>query len=120
MTFETFETCIKRYGYTGRLNDSIFEEISSEIHLTAGELPDRNSIIHFYYQAEHGFDHGVYKTQKILLLGALLCCHRNNIQAAEALWGIINPEIRETVSKHEIKEMMTDMLSYAVNVPNKF
>ena len=62
VAFETFETSIKRYGYIGRLNDHIFEEISSDIQLNTKELTDRNSIIHFYYQADHAFDHGNYQT----------------------------------------------------------
>jgi hypothetical protein len=106
VAFEIFETCIKRYGYTGRLNDHIFEEIGHDIHLNAKELTDRNSIIHFYYQADHAFDHGNYNTQKILLLGVLLSCHRNNYTAAESLWGILNPTIEAFVTKTAIRELL--------------
>lgn len=93
MRFETYENAIKRYGYTGRINDQILNEVASEIHLNPKDLTDRATVSHFYYQADHSFNHGNYDSQKILLLGLLLCGHRDTIQAAEALWGIVNPSM---------------------------
>ena len=55
-----------------------------------------------------------------MLLGFLLCTHRNTKTADESLWGIINPEINETVPKENIKEALYDLAEYAIEVPKKF
>jgi hypothetical protein len=45
------------------------------------------------------FDHGNYDTKGLLLLGFLFCKHKSDQQAAEALWGIINNDLHDTISK---------------------
>ena len=59
--FETFEAAVKRYGYTGKLNDEGMNEIAKEINLDFDDMQnDRNSAAHHYYKSKFIFDHGNY------------------------------------------------------------
>lgn len=115
--YDTFERAVKRYGYTGRLTDTMFLEVQDIIRVSVDDLKDRNSITHFYFQNNFGFDHGNYDTQKVLLIGFLHCVHLNTEKAGESLWGILNPDIEETVTKEKVREFLETMCHYAVNVP---
>ena len=75
--FDTFERCIKRFGYTGRVTDTTLEEVRSEIHVKTEDLTNRNEITHFYFQDDRVFDHGNYNPDKLLVLGFLLCKHKS-------------------------------------------
>lgn len=90
------------------------------IKLSSDDLPDRNSITHYYYQAEHCFDHGNYNTQVILCLGFLLCAHKNSEAAGESLWGIVNPEIKNTISKEEVRKYLHYLTAFSIDVPAKY
>ena len=46
--------------------------------------------------------------------------HRNRDAAIESLWGIINPEIKDSVPKDEIKAVLENLAAYAVDVPAYF
>ena len=120
VAFDTFEYAIKRYGYIGQVTDTSLSEVSDMINLRADDLPDRNSVVHYYYQAEHGFDHGNYKTQVILVLGFLLCAHKSPKAASESLWGIVNPEIKNTIPKSDVKDLLYNMAAYSIDVPIKY
>lgn len=48
------------------------------------------------------------------MLGFLFCKHKN---AAESLWGIINNEMNDTVSKETIRNVISDLLYYAIDCP---
>jgi hypothetical protein len=75
--YDAFEAAITRYGYTGRLTDTTLAEIKDEINLNVDVLSDPLNEIHFYYQADVGFEKGNYETNKILLLGFLMCYQDN-------------------------------------------
>ena len=75
ISYDTFEAGVKRYGYTGTLTDSTLVETSPS-GVDAKDLQDRNSITHFYYQADHAFKNGNYEAQVLLLLGFLLAVHK--------------------------------------------
>ena len=118
--FEEFERAIMRYGYTGRLTDQMLTEIKGDIHLQAEDLTNRNAITHFYFQDEHAFDHGNYLPHKILLLGFLLCKHKDTKKAGDALWGLVNPNFDEKIPKEKVKTLLADMCVYAIDVPFTF
>jgi hypothetical protein len=75
--YDVFEAAITRYGYRGRLTDVTLAEVKDEINLNPDLLVDPISEVHFYYQAEVGFEKGNYETNKILLLGFLMCSQDN-------------------------------------------
>jgi len=60
--YDVFERCIKRYGYTGRITDRVFDEVADEVKIHNEELKDRNNVIHYYFQNDVVFDHGNYDT----------------------------------------------------------
>ena len=78
--FERYENAIKRYGYTGVVRDQGFEEISREINLDYADFQkDKHSAHYLYYKNEFIVDHGNYDTNKLLLLGFLLCSHQDSV-----------------------------------------
>ena len=54
------------------------------------------------------------------MLGYLFCSHRNLDASGESLWGIINPEIKETIGKDQVSEALHKIAAYAVDVPEKY
>jgi hypothetical protein len=115
--FDVFEGAIKRYGYIGRIRDESLIEISRDINLDTVKLQDDTSYVSRTYKAKKCFDHGNYEVEYLLVLGFLLCYHENDEKAADYLWGIINPEIRQSVSKDRVLSVVDKMLYYAVVVP---
>ena len=53
-------------------------------------------------------------------MGYLYCAHKNEDAAGESLWGIINPEIKETIPKEQVNEALHNIAAYAIDVPEKF
>ena len=45
------------------------------------------------------FDHGNYDTQKLLRMGFILCHHIDTQRAADCVWGLVNHEIKDTISR---------------------
>lgn len=41
--YQVFEAAIKRYGYTGRVQDTSLIEVQDDINLSAKQLDDKNS-----------------------------------------------------------------------------
>lgn len=91
-------------------------EIKNDIHLEHDELRDTHSLTHFYYQAPFGFDHGNYHTEFMLMLGFLLCKHISTQAAGDSLWGLINPELSETIPRDRVREYLINMTKYAIDV----
>lgn len=83
------------------------KEISREINLDYEDMiKDRNSVAHLYYQSKYIFDHGNYDAHKLLILGFLLCRHQDLQRAGDAMWGLINPEIKETVNRDRVRSFL--------------
>ena len=74
--FEIYEMALKRYGYTGNLQDNVLQEVCNLIKIKNFEkLTDQTGIVHYYYQSPIGFEQGNYTTKKVLLLGFIFCKH---------------------------------------------
>lgn len=105
--YETYEAAVKRYGYTGKIQDEAISEISKEINLDYKTMTtDRNSPSHLYYQSKFIFDHGNYDANKLLILGFLLCRHTDLEKAGDSFWGLVNPEIKEHVTREHAKAFL--------------
>ena len=117
--YRDFERCLKRFGYTGRLTDNLLTEIQDDIHLRAGELRDNTSATHYYYQADHAFEKGNYDTQKLLVLGLLMCGKCNEKDSQDNLWGVVNPQIEEEVPREQVRKVLETICAYCIDVPLK-
>jgi hypothetical protein len=38
----------------------------------------------------------------------------------ESLWGLVNPELNEAVSRDRVKAFLTDMSKYAIDIPLRY
>jgi hypothetical protein len=113
--YEDFERCIKRFGWTGDLEDPMFEEVSDEIRIKVEDLEDKRSITHFFLQNKSILNKGKYNTLKVLMVGFLFTKHANKQKAGDDLWTILNPEIEETVSRDQVRTFLTEICSFATD-----
>ncbi len=117
--FEDYERAVKRFGYTGRLNDDLLTEIGQDINLKPKDLLDADALAHYYYQSEHCFDHGNYDTAEVLHLGFLLC-DIDPTKFHDSFWGLLNPEVTETVPRDDVKKFLNSLCTWAVDVPLRY
>ena len=99
--YSVFEQAIKRYGYTEKseLTVDMLNEVADIIRLNVQAFDEPENMVKKYYRGEKVFDHGNYKVKHLLLLGFLFCNHISKQKQHDSLWGIINPELEDTVSK---------------------
>lgn len=55
-----------------------------------------------------------------MLLGFLLTIHESPARAGDALWGLVNPKIADSISRAEVKEFLDRICFYAIDVPLKY
>jgi hypothetical protein len=120
VSFDRYEFAIKRYGYMGELTDEAFKEINSDIGISYKEVTDRNAIEHIYFQSKFTFDHGKYNTLSLLHLGYILCAHKDTERAGESLWGIVNPELKDTIERDEVRQLLHALTVMAIDLPEYF
>ncbi|CDW79480.1 UNKNOWN [Stylonychia lemnae] len=118
--YSEYERAIQRFGYTGHIQDQSLQELQDVINFDLGKAKNRNDIYHYYYQSPYIFNKGDYKSRQLLLMGYILTSHESKKQAANAMWGLVNPEMKETVSKKELKEFLMNLCDYAVETPHQF
>ena len=63
---------------------------------------------------------GVYKPDELMLIGFLLTLHDTPAKAADALWGLANPSIEDTLTEREVREFLEKISYYAIDVPLKY
>jgi hypothetical protein len=80
-------------------------------------LTDNTSYVARTYKAPKAFDHGNYDVEHLLILGFLLCYHEDDEKAADHLWGIINPQIKQSVPKQRVLDIVDKIIYYSVDVP---
>ena len=54
--FEDFERNIKRFGWTGSLEDQMIQEVSDEIKLNIEDINDERTIQNHFFKSELTFD----------------------------------------------------------------
>ena len=83
------------------------------------QFNDTESYVSKSYRAKRAFDHGNFDVEHLLILGFILAHHENDQSAADSLWGIINPEINESVPKARVLKIVNMLLYYAIEVPHE-
>ena len=61
-----------------------------------------------------------FKTDRLQMLGFLMCSHRSAKQARDSMWGLMNPYIQERLSRDHIKEFMEILVSIATDIPLEY
>ena len=51
------------------------------------------------------------------MLGYLMCSHRTQKHARDSMWGLMNPYMKHTLPRDEIKEFMTTLVEIATVLP---
>ena len=49
MRYEHYERIIKRYGFIGRIEEAVIEEIGEEINVRLSELDNKDKLQHYYF-----------------------------------------------------------------------
>ena len=58
-----------------------------------------------------------FKSDRLLMLGFLMCSHRTQQHARDSLWGLINPYVKPVIPRDEVKEFMCTMVEMATILP---
>ena len=73
-----------------------------------------------YLDKDFAYKDGRHDVEKLILIGWLLTSHWSDETQARELWHIINPELRESVSKKEVNQVISQLMYIAVNLNTKF
>ena len=68
-----------------------------------------NSVTRKYMFHPHVFSYEPtfrFKTIKLLMLGFLMCSHRDDKHARDSLWGLINPTIKQKVKRDHLRDFL--------------
>jgi hypothetical protein len=60
------------------------------------------------------FNKGTWDIKKLIGLGFLYCMHEDKFTKKEHFWALINPEIKPTVTKAEIKSLLEILFHFAI------
>ena len=74
--FETFERCIKRFGYCVDLNDECWAATVNETHVDIEKFKEHGNVQHSFFQHDDICDHGRYDAKKVLYISFLHCKHK--------------------------------------------
>ena len=58
-----------------------------------------------------------FVTKRLLMLGYLLCTHRNSSQARDSLWGLLNPDMEKTIPREVATEFFPLLARMATELP---
>ena len=58
-----------------------------------------------------------FKSDRLLMLGFLMCSHRTQKHARDSLWGLINPYVKPVVPKDNVKDFMITLVDIATKLP---
>mmetsp|Transcript_27829 Transcript_27829/g.32716 ORF Transcript_27829/g.32716 Transcript_27829/m.32716 type:complete len:100 (+) Transcript_27829:286-585(+) len=58
-----------------------------------------------------------FQTDRLLMLGYLMCSHRTQRHARDHLWGLLNPYVRPSLTRDEVKTFMVTMVELATVLP---
>ena len=89
----------------------------AETTIDIEKLKEDGNILHHYFQSDNVCDHGRYDTKKVLYIAFLHCKHPKRSTQERALWGIINPQLNESISHEEAAKFFEDLAMIAIDLP---
>lgn len=119
VSYDVFERCIKRFGYAVDLTDDCWRATVAETHVNIENFKEHGNVQHSFFQNKKIFDHGRYEARKVLYIAFLHCKHRQRSSQERALWGIINPQLKDSISHEEADEFFDDLALVAIDLPLK-
>lgn len=139
MSFEEFQNLIKKYGFTGQVTEKQLQEVGlSEKLLKSQYLSDTSTRLSCYFNSElvmieedglfnqnnnkiltHGQKHltGLYRTYEVMIIAFLFCKFPDIYSRLEALWGLINPDQTDFVSREAIGTFLEKLQTICLIIP---
>ena len=114
-----FERCVKRFGYAVDLTDDCWRATVDETHVNIEKFKEFGNIQHSYFQHSALCDHGRYEARKVLYIAFLHCKHNLRQAQERALWGIINPRLKQAITHEEAEAFFADLALIAIDLPFK-
>ena len=115
--YEIFERAVKRFGYAVQLTDECWKATMAETTIDVEKLKEPGNILKSYFQHENVCNHGRYDTKKVLYIAFLHCKHPKRSTQERSLWGIINPQLNESITHEEATKFFEDLVMIAVDLP---
>jgi len=117
--FETFERSIKRFGFRIALTDNCWRATVAETRVDVSKFKEHGNIQHSYFQHKQVCESGRYDARKVLYISFLHCKHRQRLSQERALWGIINPHLKEFITHEEADDFFDELALIAIDLPLK-
>ena len=54
------------------------------------------------------------------MLGYLMCSHRTPKHARDHLWGLLNPYVKKSLKRIEVKDFMVTLVELATELPTNY
>ena len=58
-----------------------------------------------------------FRTNKLQMLGFLMCSHRSAKNARDSLWGLMNPYVKQSLTREEVKEFLETLVKISTVLP---
>ena len=92
----------------------------AETTIDVEKLKEPGNILKSYFQHENVCNHGRYDTKKVLYIAFLHCKHPKRSTQERSLWGIINPQLNESITHEEATKFFEDLVMIAVDLPLQY
>ena len=119
VSYDIFERSVKRFGYAVDLTDDCWRATVQDTNVDVEKFKEHGNIQHSYFQHEKVFVSGRYEPKKVLYLAFLHCKHKQRTSQERALWGIINPQLKESITHEEADTFFDDLAIVAIDLPLK-
>lgn len=113
--FESFERGIKRFGHNMDVNDASLTLCVPQTGLDPKKFIE-NTLLHDYFCHDLVHDHSRYSTRKLLILGFLFC-QQTRTEQELALWGIVNPGLKQTIPPSEVRKFLEELTELSTQLP---
>ena len=117
--YDTFERCVKRFGYSVDLTDDCWKATVAQTKVDISKFKEHGNVQHSFFQHKKLFDHGRYEAKKVLYIAFLHCQHKKRAVQERSLWGIINPALNDFITHEEADTFFDDLALIAIELPLK-
>ena len=115
-----FERNIKSFGYRVQINDDCWKLVENETKIYVDSFKAKESVQGAWFRHRDIYSQGRYCSYKLLLIGFLHCEHVNSESAERAIWGIVNPFLKEKINRDEVERFLKSLCELAIEIPRDF
>ena len=117
LDYKMYEANIKSFGYRVRINDNCWKLVENETKIYVTNFSKKLSVQGGWFRHPDIYDAGRYDSYKLLLIGFLHCEHQDSEMAERAIWGIVNPFMKEKVDHKEVEKFLKTLCEIAIEIP---